>query len=94
MMNSENFSELVEIRDALLVAALKYNRRGIMKHQIDIGQRGDYAVYTFRRASGLLPQTTDDVQAAASEALGRKVYQDPQYTPGVVATYRVKLETL
>ena len=93
-MNSENISELVEIRDVLLQAALKHNRRGILKHQIDIGQRGDYAVYTFRRASGLQPQTTDDVQATAAEELGRKVYQDPDYVAGVVATYRVKLETI
>ena len=89
-MNSETISEIIVARDAVLVAALKYNK-AVMKSQIDYGVRGDYAVITLRRGSLVSPNTTDDIQAEVADTLGRKCYQDPDYVAGVVATYRVKI---
>jgi hypothetical protein len=51
-------------------------------------------VITLRRGSLVDPNTTDDIQAEVADMLGRKCYQDPQYVPATVATYRVNLEGL
>ena len=93
-MNSENITAIIAVRDVLLQGALKYNKKGILKHQIDYGVRGDYAVISFGRASGLDPNTSDDVQAFAAEELGRKCYCDPQYIPAVAADFRVNIKGL
>ena len=93
-MNSENITAIIAVRDVLLQGALKYNKKGILKSQIDYGVRGDYAVISFGRASGLDPNTADDVQAFAAEELGRKCYCDPQYIPAVAAVFRVNIKGL
>jgi len=89
-LNSETIGGVILVRDAVLVSALKFNKR-IQKHQFDYGVRGGYAVITLRRGSLVNANTTDDIQAEVADMLGRKCYQDPQYVPGVVATFRVKL---
>ena len=90
-MNSENIENVIIIRDVLLGAVLKYNKT-VSKSNIRYGVRGDYAVISFGRDSGLKSHTIDDVQVYAAEELGRKVYVDPQYVAGVVATFRTKIK--
>ena len=93
-MNSETIGGVILVRDILLQAAMKFNRKGILKSQIDYGVRGDYAVISFGRASGLDPNTSDDIQAFVAEELGRKCYCDPQYIPAVAAVFRVNIKGL
>ena len=92
-LNSETIGGVILVRDAVLVSALKFNKR-IQKHQFDYGVRGEYAIIKLGRGSLVDPQTTDDIQAEVADMLGRKCYQDPDYVPGVVATFRVNIEGL
>ena len=92
-LNSGTIGGVILVRDAVLVACLKFNKR-LMKSQIDYGVRGGYAVIKLGRGSLVDPQTTDDIQAEVADILGRKCYQDPDYVPGVVATFRINKEGL
>ena len=90
-MNSSNIEQVIIVRDVLLGAVLKYNKT-VSKSNIRYGVRGDYAVISFGRDSGLRSHTVDDVQVYVAEELGRKVYVDPQYVAGVGATFRTKIQ--
>ena len=93
-MKAEIVNKALAVRDVLLDAARKFNRKGIFKSQTDWGVRGDYVVISFGTRSGLSANTTDDVQAYVADALGRKCYCDPHYVPAVAATFRVSLKEL
>lgn len=89
-MNSEEITDLILVRDVLLEGVLKFNKF-VSKSETRYGVRGSYGVFAFSSKSGLSSNTLDDVQAYASETLGRKVYCDPDYVAGVAGVFRVKL---
>ena len=89
-VSSEEFDNAGAIRTVLTNLAEQECDLDIPQDKVHVGVRGDYTVVTFCVRSGLDTNKVDDIQAQASELLGRRVYCDPQYVAGVAATYRVK----
>ena len=87
---SSRIEEILTIRDHFLDACRKHCKFS-SKVNVAYHVRGDYLWIGFNHKSGLERNKADDVQVTVADSLGRKVYQDPHETPGLVAVYRVQL---